>query len=312
MQLKSFFNNKSDSSAQGAIEYLLIIGAAIIVVAILVIMLSGILSTTPKDNEENIDVAFDELKNVTYSKIGYAMEVNPGSEEEFFLDIEPNEKKLNVVFGASPKVEEIKVNGVIKFENNNWTSGAENYELKSGDVVKIKVKDTQPALKVNIKGTYVPTALGALSLIEFEYGGTWGVEEELYDKTFAIIMKNNLSDSITLTEIDFNGLILNAVHQEDEKFDLIKLVPVNNSAPLGYIEGSKELETINANNFFGVYFNSQAHRLGNIFIEPSQQITIPSIKIKYKVGSSNEVNEFEFKNVKAIIKNTNKLYDYYE
>lgn len=124
-------------------------------------------------------------------------------------------------------------------------------------------------------------------------------------------MKNNLSDSITLTEIDFNGLILNAVHQEDEIFDLIKLVPLNNPNPSGYVKSSKELETILANTYFGMYFNSGAHRLGNIIIQPGQQIIIPSIKIKYKVGASTEVNEFEFKNVKAIIKNTGKLYDYY-
>lgn len=113
MQFKRLVKNKTNSksqelNAQGAIEYLLIIGAAIIVVAILVIMLSGILSTTPKDNEENIDVAFDELKNVTYSKIGYAMNVEPGEEKDFFLDIEPNEKKLSIVFGTSPKVEEMQ------------------------------------------------------------------------------------------------------------------------------------------------------------------------------------------------------------
>jgi len=44
-----------DKTGQGAIEYLLIIGAAIIVVAIVVIMLTGILSNSDTDTEQATD-----------------------------------------------------------------------------------------------------------------------------------------------------------------------------------------------------------------------------------------------------------------
>jgi len=52
-----------EQKAQGAIEYLLIIGAAILVVAIVIIALSGVLTTTKGQNDMNdVNNAKDILK----------------------------------------------------------------------------------------------------------------------------------------------------------------------------------------------------------------------------------------------------------
>ncbi len=97
MQVKRFVKNKTnfkfqELNAQGAIEYLLIIGAAIIVVAILVLMISGILGSNTNNNDENVEVAFDQLKDITYKKIGYAVEVGKGETKEFLIDVDATEK----------------------------------------------------------------------------------------------------------------------------------------------------------------------------------------------------------------------------
>jgi len=52
-------NNK----AQGAIEYLLIIGAAIIVVAIVVILISGV-ATTDQGGKEGLQSGYSGLQNI--------------------------------------------------------------------------------------------------------------------------------------------------------------------------------------------------------------------------------------------------------
>lgn len=52
-----------EQKAQGAIEYLLIIGAAILVVAIVIIALSGVLDSTKGQNDMNdVNKAKDELR----------------------------------------------------------------------------------------------------------------------------------------------------------------------------------------------------------------------------------------------------------
>ena len=53
-----------EQKAQGAIEYLLIIGAAILVVAIVIIAISGVLTTTKGQNDMNdVNNAKDILKD---------------------------------------------------------------------------------------------------------------------------------------------------------------------------------------------------------------------------------------------------------
>ncbi len=55
-----------ENKAQGAIEYLLIIGAAIIVVAIVIIMMTGILNSTSEQSDAGqsaVESGFDELGN---------------------------------------------------------------------------------------------------------------------------------------------------------------------------------------------------------------------------------------------------------
>ena len=58
-----------EQRAQGAIEYLLIIGAAIIVVALVIILMSGILTgTSPSVNDANqsINKGYSDLNDVNF------------------------------------------------------------------------------------------------------------------------------------------------------------------------------------------------------------------------------------------------------
>jgi len=62
---------KRDVRGQGALEYLLILGAAIIVVAVVIFMMLGAATTAPTDDATNsIDSSFDQLRDLVPSNGG--------------------------------------------------------------------------------------------------------------------------------------------------------------------------------------------------------------------------------------------------
>jgi len=90
------------------------------------------------------------------------------------------------------------------------------------------------------------------------------------------------------------------------------LKPLNTDTPQGSVADDFDLGPISANHYFGIYYDGHNGARFTILTNPGQQITIPSVKIKYTVGSSSEVFNYEFKNIKTTIQNTVKLYNYYE
>ncbi len=80
-----------------------------------------------------------------------------------------------MIFGETPSVSEIKINGNTKFQNSSWNSNSKDYELLSGQTLTIIVGDEQAGVKVNIKGNHAPKK-APTTCAELEEAGTLVIE----------------------------------------------------------------------------------------------------------------------------------------
>lgn len=155
----------SKNKAQGAIEYLLVLGAAIIVVAIVIILLTGVISNTNNIDEE---VAFSAQKDLQYKNLGYSINVSTGETKEFLFDVVAEDTQLDSLFGDNPDAN-IYVNGNLAYNSKtgswgNFTSSISYglYDLKPTD--KLKIDNPGEEINVKIKGNHAPKKDNYLSL----------------------------------------------------------------------------------------------------------------------------------------------------
>lgn len=140
---------------QGAIEYLLIIGAAILVVAVVIIAISGLLLTATEDTSQGeYQDSYADLKS---EHIGFPISIKPGEHTSFTLAIQPKNNSLTVIFSGAEEGTIVKINYGTAFEKflTGWNNGGENAKINQGDVLEIIVPETATKpLTLSIKGNY--------------------------------------------------------------------------------------------------------------------------------------------------------------
>jgi hypothetical protein len=145
--------------AQGSIEYLLIIGAAILVVAVVIVAISGVLfnSTAENDSQETYT---NGLMDMRYEHIGFPISVSSGQHDSFVLALQPKNTSLPEIFSTAPIGTKVKLNQnqtyYYKLQENDWNNGGNEAKLNQGDIVYISLPlDSTKTLSLNLKGDYV-------------------------------------------------------------------------------------------------------------------------------------------------------------
>ncbi len=109
---------KNRIKAQGALEYLLIVGVAVLVVAIVVLALSGILNTAKEENEIETDSIYSGLQGVIDASINKAtiiLRLNPGENTIQFSALGENNTWWSG-FGTTSSGNELVNGTIIQFE----------------------------------------------------------------------------------------------------------------------------------------------------------------------------------------------------
>jgi hypothetical protein len=191
---------KSKEKAQGAIEYLLVLGAAIIVVAIVILLMTGLVSDPPNNRE----AVFDAQKQLQYETIGYKLSADPGEIETFELDILPEDPKVTSVFGTTPVVK-ITINGSEVYDPDVGSWEDAEQELAPGDIIVIE-NNSSEEFDVSIKGDYAttPPFEADVDVIELRGGYTFG--QEIMDRQLYIVLENKTDEEITLEEITIDSV----------------------------------------------------------------------------------------------------------
>jgi len=139
-------NNK----AQGAIEYLLIIGAAILVVAVVLIAIMSLLSqgqgqnTSGTTTQDTAHTALDQLKKDALGIVSQNMLVNQG--DSFIITFDPvSGTTLATMFNGATGT--IQVNGTA-YDNGTWGTA----EIKKTDTIYIQTLTPTNNFQTTIEG----------------------------------------------------------------------------------------------------------------------------------------------------------------
>lgn len=132
---------EKNNTAQGAIEYLLIIGAAIIVVAIVVLLVSSTVGTADNENAENsINTGYDYLGNLIPHKTELlTLSDVPGS-EEYALDLGNGTSQIIISFNSGSSSWESDYSGGV--------SGANLIEVVN---IILEENELKPASEIEFK-----------------------------------------------------------------------------------------------------------------------------------------------------------------
>lgn len=145
-----------NKKAQGAIEYLLIIGAAIIVIAIVVIALTGILDSGDKVTISTLNDYDDAQKTLRYPALGYAIKAIAGEITRFFIDVTPKNSQLTEIFPQETYDFKIIVNETTWYEDG-WKLGSEDINIKAGDIIDLDLRETEEDFATKIIGEFEKT-----------------------------------------------------------------------------------------------------------------------------------------------------------
>lgn len=143
------------NKGQGALEYLLIIGVAIIVVAIIIISILGIIQTptqTTNDSHTTIQSGYDRLLDRVI--LGQQMNFASGY-NEFLLTFEPENPSLQINFNDVPEGTNITVkrNNTTQTTITKTSDGWEgnNTNIQIGDVIQAIIPEGE-SVKITISG----------------------------------------------------------------------------------------------------------------------------------------------------------------
>ncbi|MFA6319353.1 MAG: hypothetical protein WCX66_00295 [archaeon] len=155
-KLKKFINKlTSTQRAQGAIEYLLIIGVVIIIVAIAIIALSGVLNSAKEETSQK--EYYNSYADLKYQHIGFPISVKPGEHILFTLAVQPKNNSLLSIFSEAPTDTKVTINKTSTYQKTltGWTNQGENAIINQGDYLEIVLPEnaTNP-LNLVIKGDY--------------------------------------------------------------------------------------------------------------------------------------------------------------
>lgn len=159
-KLKKFINKlTSTQRAQGAIEYLLIIGVAIIIVAVAIIALSGVLSSATEETSQK--EYYDSYADLKYQHIGFPISVKPGEHILFTLVVQPKNNLLPSIFSEADTNTIVVVNDSATYQKTptGWTTSGDTAKINQGDNLEVSVPATATKpLNLVIKGNYTAQA----------------------------------------------------------------------------------------------------------------------------------------------------------
>ncbi|MFA7134219.1 MAG: hypothetical protein WC122_04570 [archaeon] len=145
-----------DFKAQGAIEYLLIIGVVILIVAVAIIALSGVLTQGSSSVKDDSLSYYDSLMDLKTEHIGLSFKIKAGTHESFTVAVQPEDNSLNTIFSSAPNGTTVRINfdSTHEKKDDGWTNGGGEAVINLGDVVDISVPSGTTDLKINLKGNY--------------------------------------------------------------------------------------------------------------------------------------------------------------
>lgn len=256
--------------AQGAIEYLLIIGAAILVVAIVIIAMTAITSTGKDSANTQNEAVFDSQKNLKYSTIGYQINVTAGQVEDYLIDINTG-KKLNELFTGLPTNTTLKTNSNPVYTNNAWIGTAGNTLLAIGTILTIDLTNSITDYSTTLQGKYQPAIDANAEYITGPKVDGWVSGKRYYLKNnITTLGSNNTALTIwntTNITLDCQGYEINpnkmtssyyGIYLYDSNFVTLKNCSIKNVYYPIQLQRSKNLTIQNititdVNNYFYVY-----------------------------------------------------------
>ncbi|MGI6589243.1 MAG: class III signal peptide-containing protein [Candidatus Iainarchaeum sp.] len=143
------------NKAQGAIEYLLIIGVVILIVTVVVIALSGVLNSATEDTSQQ--EYQDSYLHMKYEHIGFPVAIKPGEHDSFTLALQPKNSSLPEIFKDAPNGTTVTINYDTTYTKTEGSWGTEGDEAKinKGDIVDVSVPASySKPLELQIKGEY--------------------------------------------------------------------------------------------------------------------------------------------------------------
>ena len=143
------------NKAQGAIEYLLIIGVVILIVTVVIIALSGVLNSATEDTSQQ--EYQDSYLHMKYEHIGFPVAIKPGEHDSFTLALQPKNSSLPEIFKDAPNGTTVTINYDTTYTKTEGSWGTEGDEAKinKGDIVDVSVPASySKPLELQIKGEY--------------------------------------------------------------------------------------------------------------------------------------------------------------
>ncbi|OQA31765.1 MAG: hypothetical protein BWY55_00275 [archaeon ADurb.Bin336] len=179
------------NKAQGAIEYLLIIGVVILIVTVVVIALSGVLNSATEDTSQQ--EYQDSYLHMKYEHIGFPVAIKPGEHDSFTLALQPKNSSLPEIFKDAPNGTTITINYDTTYTKTEGSWGTEGDEAKinKGDIIDVSVPASYgKPLELQIKGEYTRPQPRKIT---FDCDGT---EEKTIDKNLIFEPKDRNAEIV--------------------------------------------------------------------------------------------------------------------
>ncbi|HNV00961.1 MAG TPA: class III signal peptide-containing protein [archaeon] len=191
-----------EKKGQGAIEYLLIIGAAILVVAVVIIALTGVLTTGQESTDKN---NVDTIKDPLSGLLGVRLE--EGKSYQMDLSI-PEETSLDIIFpkagnGTTLRYKKGKTSYTHIKGQESWTN------KKLLGIIKATIIPIG-SFKINTEVVQVSELIeeGILEITDFKYYGRNNSDttatDKILDDTINVIIKNKFNENVQITTVKFN------------------------------------------------------------------------------------------------------------
>lgn len=247
-----------EKKGQGAIEYLLIIGAAILVVAVVIIALTGVLTTGQESTDKN---NVDTIKDPLSGLLGVRLE--EGKSYQMDLSI-PEETSLDIIFpkagnGTTLRYKKGKISYTYIKGQESWTN------KKLSEIIKATIIPIG-SFKINTEVVQVSELIeeGILEITDFKYYGRnnsdTAATDKILDDTINVIIKNKFNEDVQITTVKFN-----------------------------------ETQLINTKNWQGVLFFKNYSQLGSteVILAPNEQVLLslqprnnPRFELNKSVGQN--------------------------